>query len=199
MSNGLRLNLGSGQNRLPGFVNVDKFGQPDVRWDLEQFPWPWEDHSVVEVVLNHVLEHLGESTAVYIGVFKELYRIGSPGARIHIHVPHPRHDDFLSDPTHVRSVTPDGLLLFSRAANLEWAARGIANSPLALYHEVDFRMLRSHFVLEADWLERMRRGELSQEQIFAAVRKYNNVVKEIQITLEVVKGSTTSVDRPEAA
>jgi predicted SAM-dependent methyltransferase len=61
---GLRLNLGCGMRRLDGFVNVDKFGEPELRHDLETFPWPWPDDSVVEVLLNHVLEHLGHDPNV---------------------------------------------------------------------------------------------------------------------------------------
>jgi hypothetical protein len=54
--NGLRLNLGCGAKKLSGFVNVDKFGEPDLKYDLEVFPWPWDNNSVVEILLNHVLE-----------------------------------------------------------------------------------------------------------------------------------------------
>src|SRR5947208_13026944 len=97
----LKLNLGCGQNHRPGYVNVDRAGSPDVKWDLEQFPWPWEDSSVGEVVMFHVLEHLGESTATYLKIIQEIYRVCQDGAAIQITVPHPRHDDFLNDPTHV--------------------------------------------------------------------------------------------------
>ena len=70
-TDGMRLNLGSGQHPQPGYINVDKFGSPDVRADLEQFPWPWPDSSVREIVLTHVLEHLGQSTDVFLGIVKQ--------------------------------------------------------------------------------------------------------------------------------
>ena len=40
----IRLNLGCGQNKLDGYVNVDKYPtfSPDVLWDLETFPWPFD-------------------------------------------------------------------------------------------------------------------------------------------------------------
>tara|TARA_B100001248_G_scaffold20267_1_gene13641 strand:- start:1115 stop:1219 length:105 start_codon:yes stop_codon:yes gene_type:complete len=34
----MKLNLGYGENKYEGFVNVDKFGTPDLKSDLEKFP-----------------------------------------------------------------------------------------------------------------------------------------------------------------
>jgi predicted SAM-dependent methyltransferase len=183
----VKLNLGSGQNTKQGFINVDKFGNPDVLHDLEQFPWPWDDNSVDEVLMNHVLEHLGESFSVFIGILKELYRICKPDARITIIVPHPRHDDFLTDPTHVRAIMPSTFALFSKALNRQWAEKGAANSPLALYHDVDFRVESTRLALESPWREQFNEGQITVEQLNDAVRKFNNVVKEMEIILRVVK------------
>ena len=126
---GLRLNLGCGLRLIDGYVNVDRFGEPDLQHDLEVFPWPWPDDSVDEVVLQHVLEHLGRDTDVYLGIMKELYRVCRDGATIRITVPHHRHEYFYHDPTHVRAVTSEGMRLFSQRNNREWAAQGIANAP----------------------------------------------------------------------
>lgn len=183
----LRLNLGCGEKRKPGYINVDKFGSPDILHDLETFPWPWEDNSVLEVMLHHVLEHLGESTAVYLRIIKELYRICKAGAKIQIIVPHPRHDDFLNDPTHVRVVTPDGLLLFSKKKNIEWINGGHANSPLGLYLDVDLEIESMNYVLDPVWAEKLNKREITEEYVNQAFRNFNNVVKEIKMVLKVVK------------
>ena len=45
---------------------------------------------------------MGADPKVFLKIMQELHRIGRPGCRVVIHVPHPRHDNFLGDPTHVR-------------------------------------------------------------------------------------------------
>ena len=184
---GLKLNLGCGQKPQPGFVNVDKFGDPDLKWDLETFPWPWKDGSVSEILMTHVLEHLGATSEVFIGVMKEIYRVCEPGAKIQIVVPHPRHDFFIGDPTHVRPVTPEMLSLFSRSKNLEWNELGGAYTPLALYHNVDFQVADVQYVLDEPYATEFRSGKLGPEDLHQLARKYNNVVTELHITLAAIK------------
>jgi SAM-dependent methyltransferase len=186
---GWKLNLGCGHNHMQGFVNVDKspVSKPDQIVDLEQFPWPWEDNSVDEVMMNHVLEHLGAQTEVYLNVIKELYRVCKPNARIAIRVPHPRHNDFITDPTHVRVVLPEGLQMFSQAFNQECIKNNWANTTLGLYMGVDFQIERSEFVLDDPWRLKYVNGEISPQEMDNAVRNYNNVVKEIHMTLQVIK------------
>lgn len=183
----LKLNMGSGQDPLPGYVNVDRNGTPDVLWDLEQFPWPWDNNSVSEIIFNHVLEHLGERNEIYLGIFKEIYRICRDGTQIRIAVPHPRHDNFIDDPTHVRAITPNSLGLFSKTYNQEFKENKAANSPLAFYLDVDFELVKVTFNLEEPWLSRYRSGEISDEELRQTMKQYNNVAREIIMELKVIK------------
>lgn len=185
----MKLNMGCGMNKCEGYVNVDMYpdGAPDVLWDLERTPWPWESDSVSEILFNHSLEHIGADSRVFLKMMQELYRVCRPGAGIQINVPHPRHDNFIGDPTHVRVVTPQMLTLFSRQANLEWKAKGAANSPLALYLNVDFEIDRVEYMLEEPYASLMRAGEIGDDELNVAVRERNNVVNEIRITLRVIK------------
>jgi hypothetical protein len=183
----LKLNLGCGQNLFPEHINVDKFGSPDVCHDLESFPWPWHNDSVGIIIMNHCLEHLGAIASVYFLIFQEIYRICAPDAKIYIGVPHPRHDDFINDPTHVRIVTPNSLRLFSKKLNLKWKLNKCANSPLGLFLDVDFELIEYTYTPDPEWQNRLVKKECSESEFHQAVRKYNNVVKEIRMVLRVVK------------
>lgn len=186
----MKLNLGCGFHRLDGFVNVDRFDgcRPDQVVDLESFPWPWDDDSADEVVMSHVLEHLGATTEVYFGIFRELYRVCRDGAEVRIAVPHPRHDDFLNDPTHVRPVTVESLAMFSRKACDEFVEKQAANTPLAHMLGVDFEMEDMKFTLEQPWLQKVQSGAMGDTELLLAIRQHNNVIKETSVRLRVRKG-----------
>ena len=183
----MKLNLGCGSQILDGWVNVDKFGTPDQVFDLESFPWPWADNAVDEILLSHVLEHLGQSPQVFIAIMRELYRVACDGAMLHIRVPHPRHDTFLTDPTHVRPITAATMEMFSRSANLEWQRIGAANTPLALHHDVDFELVSSRSELDEPYRAMYREGKIGVEELQKLERTLNNVVLEIEMVLKVKK------------
>lgn len=184
---GLRLNLGCGEKRLEGYVNVDKYGSPEVQHDLEQFPWPWPDGSVSEVLLIHVLEHLGQTTDAYLGIIKELYRVCRHGARIFIVVPHYRHQFFFDDPTHVRVVTPMGLQLFSQRANLEWIESGAANSPLGIYLGVDFELQSVKLQPSQDWFRLHPQNPVDIDLLVQESNIHNNLIEQYEMELIAIK------------
>lgn len=190
MSNKIKLNLGSGENPKAGYINVDKQGHPDVKQDLEVFPWPWQDNTVTEVRLCHVLEHLGEKSETFLAIMKEMYRVCAPNARIDITVPHPRHDYFLGDPTHVRPILPETLSLFSKRLNRQWAAAGDSNSQFGLYLDVDFELVSAQYVPDPAWESELKHGIGPNSPIYLATKKYNNVIQEIKIQLRVIKPET---------
>lgn len=185
----MKLNLGCGYNKAEGWINVDKYAtcSPDLQVDLEQTPWPFETSSVDEILLNHTLEHLGESSSVFLAMMVEIYRVCRNGAVVQINVPHPRHDNFINDPTHVRIITPELLLLFDKAQCEHWIANNFANTPLALYLGVDLRITRVTYTAEEPYDQMLQSGQMDQASFKALMRRENNVASEYRITLNVVK------------
>jgi len=137
--------------------------------------------------LIHVLEHLGREPDVFIGIMKELHRACRAGAEIQIVVPHPRHDNFIADPTHVRPITLDGMLLFDRRRCEEWQKGGYSNTPLAIYHDVDFETVAYVQVPDEPWRTLVNERKLAVEKLEELARTSNNVVVEIHLTLKVRK------------
>jgi len=82
----LRLNLGCGENKKDGYVNVDfqAHVQPDVVHDLNKQPFPFDDDQFELIEAFHVLEHLDRPFQV----MQELHRILKPGGVLHVRVPH---------------------------------------------------------------------------------------------------------------
>ncbi len=134
-----RVNLGCGAKREPSFVNCDLYpeGGPDLVFDLEKGNWPIPESSVETVWVHHVLEHVSGDPRVF---FQELHRVTRDGALTEIKVPHPRHDWFLMDPTHVKAWHGDSFAFLDKETCFDWLFAGDSKSPLALYWDVDFRV-----------------------------------------------------------
>jgi hypothetical protein len=184
-----KLNLGCGFHKLEGWLNVDRIAacEPDRVVDLEALPWPFETGEAEEVLLRHVLEHLGAAPDLYLAIMRELYRVCRADARVTIVVPHPRHDDFLADPTHVRAITLRGLELFDQQKNRQWGERGRGNSPLGVITEIDFEIVKVDVVPDEPWRTELRRGKIKDADFARAIQRYNNVLKETEVVLRAVK------------
>lgn len=92
------LDVGCGSAKYPGAVGLDisPDTDADVVHDLDVFPYPFEDASFDQVLMQDVIEHVAEP----IKVIAELQRICRPGARIHLRTPHFSSLLAYSDPTH---------------------------------------------------------------------------------------------------
>ena len=95
----MKLDVGCGLAKEPGFIGVDQFPLPgvDVVTDLEG-PLPFRTNSIEAVYSKSVLEHVAEFQLV----MAELHRVVKAGGDIHIKVPHFSSPLSFSDYTHRR-------------------------------------------------------------------------------------------------
>jgi hypothetical protein len=193
----MKLNLGCGQNKLDGYVNIDRYVtfSPDLLWDLEQTPYPFDANSVTEIAARHVLEHLGQNTDVFLRIIKELHRILVPGGAIEIKAPHFRGDGYWGDPTHVRPITPTIMGLFSKKNCRMFAERGWPNTPLADYLDIDLEVENVSFALMPYWAQRLQRDEISRADLDQVINTQWNVVDEITMTVRKVQASAQAPSR----
>lgn len=105
-----KINLGCGEKYLEGYRNCDVLPhvRADQHFDLEEFPWPLDDHSADEVLMDNVLEHLEDVPRV----MAEVYRVLRPGGLAHIWVPYGKSDWALQDPTHRHFFTETSMAYF---------------------------------------------------------------------------------------
>jgi|SRR5881396_1845437 len=109
-----RLNVGSGMDIRPGYVNVDRvpLAGVDVVMDASQRPFPFQDNVFDAVYMSHVLEHIPDT----LGTMEEIHRIARPGASVIVVVPHYKHANAFADPTHVRFFTEQSFDYFGTNA-----------------------------------------------------------------------------------
>jgi Methyltransferase domain len=118
----LKLDLGCGPNKRPGFTGVDsrEFTGVDVVTDLNSL-WPWDDASVEEIHASHVLEHFTAPQRMHI--FNEMYRVLIPNGKATIITPWWASGRAYGDPTHQ---WPPVCEMSYYYLNREWRA---ANAP----------------------------------------------------------------------
>jgi predicted SAM-dependent methyltransferase len=81
-----RLNLGCGQNILPGWMNVDLEGgrHGSIFMDATR-PWPLPDNTFDAILCEHMIEHVPKDTGRHI--LSEGFRVLKPTARIRVVTP----------------------------------------------------------------------------------------------------------------
>ncbi len=80
------LDVGAGPWKYPGSISIDSnpIISPDVLWDLNKYPWPFEDNEFDMIYSSHCLEHLEDPKKA----LEEIWRIAKPNAKLILIVPH---------------------------------------------------------------------------------------------------------------
>tara|TARA_B100000767_G_C19658345_1_gene489871 strand:- start:425 stop:985 length:561 start_codon:yes stop_codon:yes gene_type:complete len=94
----MKLNLGAGNDIKDGFINHDISQLPgiDVAFDINTYPWPWDDNTFDEVVAHDLLEHLND----FMRAMEEIHRILIPNGMVKLSVPYWNSCARYIDPTH---------------------------------------------------------------------------------------------------
>jgi SAM-dependent methyltransferase len=115
----LRLNLGAGNVRLPGYASVDRYAaDADIRADLFVLPWAWADGSVEAVAMHHFLEHVWDVG----GTLREVHRILRPGGEFWVKVPHYR-------AIYGMAMAHRSMWSWAKVADIGWADDCFAGAP----------------------------------------------------------------------
>lgn len=112
-----KLNLGSGNSRCDGFLNLDISEEfsPDIVCDLSQ-GIPLKDNSVDEIKANHIIEHLSDT----IFIMNEIYRVCKHDAIVNIEVPHQNSKMAFADPTHKKIFNEESFKYFCSNGEHYW-------------------------------------------------------------------------------
>lgn len=80
------LDVGAGPFKYPGSISIDINAEsnPDVLWDLNKYPWPFNDNEFDMIYSSHCLEHLEDPKKA----LEEMWRISKPNAKLILIVPH---------------------------------------------------------------------------------------------------------------
>lgn len=108
----LRLDLGCGERKQQGYIGVDfkEVKGVDVVCNLEEYPWPFKDDSVIEIRASHYIEHVKDIKSF----MEECYRIMTNGGIITFTAPYYTSIRATQDFTHVRSISENTFLYFNQ-------------------------------------------------------------------------------------
>lgn len=172
MTEAVRMNLGSGRDYKPGWINVD-FNpdvKADLRLDLDAHPISYmmaPEDSVDEFLCSHTIEHMQNP----LWFLESMWKAAKPGAVAEFRTPYGSSDDADEDPTHVRRMFINSWFYFSQPAywRADYGYRGDWRTK-----EVKLRCY--------PW----RMGNTDQETL-ELIHMERNVVAEMVATLVAVK------------
>lgn len=148
-----------GQENWNNLITLDnnKDHKPDVLWDLNEFPYPFEDNTFDEIHAYEVLEHTGRQGdyKFFFEQFSEFWRILKPNGTFIATCPS-RHSPWAwGDPSHTRVLQKEHLIFLQQAQYNEQ----IGKSPMSDFRDIykaDFKVTHEiennmdfHFALEA--------------------------------------------------
>lgn len=92
------LDIGCGKRKIKGAIGIDRIDLEgvDIVWDLDQYPYPFEENTFDAIYATHVLEHLDS----ILKAMEEIHRIAKPDAKVVVVTPHYSDNASWTDITH---------------------------------------------------------------------------------------------------
>lgn len=106
---GVLLDVGCGRSKQPGFVGMDHqaLDGVDVVHSWNDFPWPFEDESVLTIVASHVIEHVSPIDGHFLRWMDEAWRVLKVGGQMAAAMPYGSSRGQIQDPTHCNPCNED--------------------------------------------------------------------------------------------
>lgn len=187
----LKLNLGCGNKKIDGFINIDqsKACNPDLLLNLENTPYPFKTSTVQYIRMDSVLEHLPASPAEFFRILRELHRICINGAILDVFCPHPFHRWQIVDFTHQKAISLEGLHMLDKEYCRQLIRDGDAKTPLALIYDVDFEVIGYQKFIDPECKKHITNilGDFDPNKLESYCFLFNNIIGGQRIKLQVKK------------
>jgi len=170
---GRKLNIGCGKNNLEGWVNVDLYNDPDLKFDICK-PWPLLSSSLDTVHASHVLEHFRDDDLFTI--FFEAGRVLEPGGYLLGIVPYGYTTLQMGTPQHKQMFLKETLYNlssknFEKTAYCSGMGQGLKLQP--------WKVEAVWFSVQNQWLG------IDKEELEIAARRYLNVYHEMVFVMKM--------------
>lgn len=192
-----KLDLASGQAPAPGFEGVDLWPGSEHVVDLQVYPWPFEDCSVLELRCSHYIEHIpmeyvdasgtpcrvtspGAKDAL-LRFFDEAWRVLVPDGILTTIAPCAASNRAFQDPTHRRFIPPD----FYAYLNRDWRVGNKLD-----HYGVDCHFVDNGVIPILHPNMNLQLKAMTDEAAMARVTHERNVIMDWQATLRAVKAAS---------
>ena len=181
----MRLDIGCGKNKKPGYIGLDRVSMPgvDIVCNLEKEKIPIEDNSIDEVYSMHFMEHVTDLLVV----MEEVWRVSKNNAKITIAVPYFTSVGAFRDPTHKQFFSYDTFDHFTHTKKIP-----------SFYSDAKFRVLKKRILFypsNSNIYGKIRFAHMFPFQLIANILPYfyeHSLLKlfsprDLYVELEVIK------------
>lgn len=111
-NDGIRLDIGAGFNKQPGFVGLDMRDVKgiDIVHNAEIVPYPLPADSCHTLMASHLIEHLCPKNMI--NIFNEWWRILKVGGQAWVTCPYGKSFGYMQDPTHCNMLNEATMFYF---------------------------------------------------------------------------------------